>query len=376
MFLPAPHDIDETTTNDGIDTDDGGMSTTLSTSASGTTTASQTSPPSSPTTSQQLTLSPSIVHVMTIPVLVTGATGRQGRAVLNALIDSSFPFKILALTRNPSSQVAKRISSFPRVQLLKGDLNNPEAIWDRAGGPLTIWGVFSMQASTGTPGASPATEEAQGKALIDAALKNGVRHFVYSSIDRGADKSDSTPTQIPHFASKYSIEQHLKQQTEKSDCSPYGPMTWTILRPALFFNNLTPDFIGKTFATWWRSMGPRRNMQFISPRDVGIFATIAFEEPDLFKGKALSLAGDQLTFEEAQAVYREVIGGGIPTNFSLVGSILKLFTLPEMAKLFEWLQVEGQAADITETRDMYPELLDFRAWLQDYSLYQVKKRKR
>lgn len=76
--------------------------------------------------------------------------------------------------------------------------------------------------------ASVKKEELQGKALIDGALANNVKHFVYSSVDRGGnDFSYETRTDIPHFISKYHIEHHLVESAK-------GKMNWTILRPVTF----------------------------------------------------------------------------------------------------------------------------------------------
>ena len=55
----------------------------------------------------------------------------------------------------------------------------------------------------------------QGWGYIDAAIKNDVQHFVYSSVDRGGDASAPTPTNVPHFILKHNIEQHLFNKTKK-----------------------------------------------------------------------------------------------------------------------------------------------------------------
>ena len=76
-------------------------------------------------------------------------------------------------------------------------------------------------------GASLETEVAQGKALVDAAIANRVKFFVYSGCDRGGDKSFDTPTPIGHFTTKYEIEHYLVEKAK-------GEMEWTILRPVAF----------------------------------------------------------------------------------------------------------------------------------------------
>jgi nucleoside-diphosphate-sugar epimerase len=97
-------------------------------------------------------------------------------------------------------------------------------------------------------GQNAQSEERQGKALVDASLKkNGVEHFVYSSIDRGGSRSDRDPTNISHFISKHNIEQHLSSKAEGSS------MSYTVLRPVAFFEDLMPNFIGKVFSTSWET---------------------------------------------------------------------------------------------------------------------------
>lgn len=82
-------------------------------------------------------------------------------------------------------------------------------------------------------------EEQQGKALVDEALKAGVKRFVYTSVDRGGDeRSWQNETDVPHFRSKHRIEWHLREEAEKKG----GEMTWAVLRPVAFMDNIQPGF--------------------------------------------------------------------------------------------------------------------------------------
>lgn len=66
-------------------------------------------------------------------------------------------------------------------------------------------------------------EQRQGKVLIDASLKAGVKFFVYSSVDRHGEDSINNPTDVPHFIHKHEIEHYLIEKTKSTD------MRWTIL---------------------------------------------------------------------------------------------------------------------------------------------------
>ena len=173
-------------------------------------------------------------------ILITGATGEQGGVVLNALLDMQpkESFCIVAVTRSRNSNSAQSLVENPNISLVEGDLDNPDALFQSTG---PVWGVFSVQVNSNA-------EETQGKALVDAAIANGVSHFVYASGDRGGPvQSPQDPTTVPNFIAKYKIEKHLEKQAA---VSPQG-MTYTVLRPVTFFENQTVDMHGKGFARMW-----------------------------------------------------------------------------------------------------------------------------
>ena len=213
---------------------------------------------------------------MSKTLLITGATGKQGGAVINALIafPSTPPVTIFALTRNPASAAAKGlVAKSPTVKLVTGDLDRPTAIFATATTP--IWGVFSVQIFR--PGRAGAErEERQSKALIDAALENGVKHFVYSSVDRHGARSDSDATNVPQFATKHRSEKYLQEKAAGTN------MTWTILRPVAFMENFTPGFVGKVSAAMWKFAIPAtKPLQLVATADISYFAVQAFLNSDV-----------------------------------------------------------------------------------------------
>jgi uncharacterized protein YbjT (DUF2867 family) len=166
-------------------------------------------------------------------ILVTGATGKQGGAVIDALLNNPElkHCTLLAVTRDPYSPSSKKLAlKSTSIKLVQGNLNDVPSIFEKAtelvNGP--IWGVYSVQISIGK-GVTFDGEIAQGKALIDESVSRGVKYFVYSSVDRGGDeKSWVTKTPVSHFQTKYEIEHHLRDNA--------GKMGWTILRPVAFMD--------------------------------------------------------------------------------------------------------------------------------------------
>jgi len=289
-------------------------------------------------------------------ILVTGATGKQGGALINALVASppKPPFHLVALTRKASAPKAQALAKIPNVSVLEGDLDDCDAIFK---GQEPFHGVFGVT----TPFKSEAIEERQGKALVDAAAANGVKHFVFTSADRGVN-GDTDPTPVPHFQSKFNIEQHLKKVAAET-----GTMEWTIIRPVAFMENLSPDFIGKAFATMWELNGMDRKLQLVSTVDVGIMGAHVFKSPEEYASKQFSLATDLLSPNEAQTIFKRVVGQDMPTTYHFVGKLLKWMLHKQLGIMFQWFVDVGFGADPNEYKSKYPEMQGFETWLKDSS---------
>ncbi|RAH59375.1 nmrA-like family protein [Aspergillus piperis CBS 112811] len=281
-------------------------------------------------------------------VLITGATGKQGGALIRNLLLRKAPLEILAVTRNTSSASSQKLASLsPNIKLVEGDLDNPGAIFRNAQRLTTspIWGVYSVQAAIGNK-----AEETQGKALIDESIRQKVKFFVYSSVDRGGEEhSFKNPTKIPHFIKKHN-----------------GNMDWVILRPAAFFENLSPDFFGKVFTTCFKMALAGKPLQLVATSDIGYFGAEAFLNPDKYKGRAISLASDELTFEGMGLIFEQKTGQPLPMTFRPVCSLF-MAMMKDMGYMFQWFRNEGYRADIPKLREIHPGMMDFATWLKKES---------
>ncbi|KAK3358539.1 hypothetical protein B0T24DRAFT_643775 [Lasiosphaeria ovina] len=286
-------------------------------------------------------------------ILVMGATGKQGGALIQHLLAAhdTPAFDIIAVTRDIRSPRALKLGAHFNVSVVSGDMDEPETIFQKIG---QVWGVYSVQVNSDN-------EEAQGTALVDAAVAHGVRHFVYSSGDRGGpEKSPITPTNVKNFAAKYRIEKHLEDKAAAS----VQNMTYTILRPVTFFENLTADIHGKGFARMWEQMGDKK-LQFISTRDIGWFAANSFMRSDEYRNVAMTLAADELTQPEADVLFRAAVGSAMPLAPCPVASAVKFFLKGTVGDMFRWFEKEGYGGDVAACRQLYPELKDFKNWIEE-----------
>jgi uncharacterized protein YbjT (DUF2867 family) len=269
-------------------------------------------------------------------ILVTGATGNQGGAVVDALIDSG-NWAVRALTRSPTGAPARALAA-RGVEVTAGDLADAESLRPALTG---VHGVFSVQNSRT---AGLAGEVRQGRTLIDVAASAGVRHLVYSSVG-GVERVRG----IPHFDTKWRIERHLRDST----------VDWTILRPTTFTEVFTIRGASIGLSMMAATLGTDKTLQMIAVPDIGVFARLAFERPGEHVGRAVELAGDELTVPQIAETLR---GSGRRIRLArLPKSLLKLMG-PE-SRMLLWFGESGYAADIAALRREHPELLTLRRWL-------------
>jgi hypothetical protein len=149
-------------------------------------------------------------------------------------------------------------------------------------------------------------------------------------------------------------------------------MTWTILRPVAFFDNLTPDFFGKVFtASWLMRLGKQeKKLQVIATSDVGSFAAQAFlnAESDQYKNKSMALAGDELTFSEMKTIFEKKTGETLPTTYIFLASLINGMS-KELGYMFKWMRDVGFGADIASLKKMKPDMKDFGTWLETESAW-------
>ncbi|EMC99356.1 hypothetical protein BAUCODRAFT_31675 [Baudoinia panamericana UAMH 10762] len=298
-------------------------------------------------------------------ILVTGATGKQGGAVIDALANNP-NFILLAQTRNASGSGAQKLEAkASNIKVVQGDQDDVPALFQAAQevAKEPIWGVYSVQISQGK-GVTHDGEIKQGKAMIDEAVKAGVKHFVYSSVERGGDEESwNNGTPIPHFQSKYEIEHHLRDNA--------GQMGWTILRPVAFMDNLQPGFPTKVFMAALRdTLGPKPN-QWIATKDIGVFAKIAFEDSEKFNHKAMGLAGDELTQDQLSKAFLNATGEAMDGTFWFLGSFLK-FMVAELGTMINWFGSDGYKANVPELRKLHPGLMDLQTWIEKESNFPKK----
>ena len=262
-------------------------------------------------------------------ILVTGATGKQGGAVARQLVARGS--QVRALVRDRRKPAAQAIASLG-IELVRGDLSDRASVEKALQG---VTGVFSVQAL-----GSVTDEVRQGILLADLSKAAGVNHFVYSSVAAAGEK-----TGIPHFESKWQIEEHIRKIGLPN----------TIIRPVFFMENWNYQRDSILSGTVGLPLDPVRKLQQIAVEDIGVFAAMAFTDPSQWIGRAIDIAGDDLSMLETANAFSEVLGRKV--SYVQISWDKALETQgKELTVMFRWLNEVGFSFNIEELRKIHPGL--------------------
>ncbi|ULH07883.1 NmrA/HSCARG family protein [Alcaligenes faecalis] len=272
------------------------------------------------------------------PILVFGATGRQGGSVAKALLEAHWP--VCAFVQSPSkpASIALREAG---AELVQGSLDDANLI---ASAMKDVYGVFSVMPAN----LSAEEEVCYGTRLADLAAKNGVEHFIYSS---GASVGDKL-TGVARFDAKPLIEAHIREL----------PLTATIIRPMIFMEMLVRPGFGLEEGRLVSLIHRDHSIQLTAVQDIGKIVAALFADRARFAGMTLKIASDRVTGQELEAAFSEAAGRSI-TYARFPDEVLAANAdLGHMASSLEDGPLAEQV-DLGLMREINPELVSLRSWL-------------
>ena len=274
-------------------------------------------------------------------VLVTGATGQQGGALAQLLLAKGR--QVRALTRKADSPAANELRS-RGAELAVGDFE------DRASLERAMRGVDAVYLMATPFGGGTEAEVRQGTTAADVARDAGVRHLVYSSVS-DADRQ----TGIPHFDSKFEIEQHVRGLG----------IPYTLIAPAYFMENLDLQVVREGRLAL--PLPSTRKLQQTALADIAGFAALVLERGESFLGKRINIASDELSGREMATLLSDVVGRSV--EYVKVPLDRVMAQSEDLGLMFEWFDRVGYSADIATLRREYPEVgwHTFEAWARTHA---------
>jgi len=222
--------------------------------------------------------------------IITGATGGIGRMVTEQLLERLNPTDLILTTRNPSAlaHLAAR-----GVEVRYADYDKPESLADAFGDGDTMLLISTL---------SVGRREAQHRRAIDAAVKAGVRHIVYTS--SGGAHPDNPAIVIPD---------HVGTEKALHECG----VAFTILRDSLYAEVPLTQIGPRALASGqWIGSAGEGQIGFVAKADCVACAAVVLTTPG-HEGRTYELTGPELlSFRDACALTAEL--GGKPIEYVVV----------------------------------------------------------
>ncbi len=257
-------------------------------------------------------------------IVICGATGQQGGAVIDALLNvGKGPLR--GLTRDIHSEKSRALQR-RGVTMVEADLANQESLVRAFQGADAVFAVTQPWRAD-YKGASPRAEVVQGKAIITAAERNQIRHLIFSTVilDGKIQK-----TGVPHVDSKIEIEMTLARSS----------VPWTILGPGTFMDNIGTKFlpVGKKSIRGFVSEDAA--LPYIAVHDIGRAAAKIMQSSSEHIGRRINLVAGLWNGTDVCKALTNVYGR--PYRWKAPPRILMRLFAPEFYKMRKGFEMLGR----------------------------------
>ncbi|MGW5573750.1 NmrA family NAD(P)-binding protein [Nocardia thailandica] len=278
------------------------------------------------------------------PILVTGATGKQGGATARRLLADGVPVR--ALVRDPDAPAAAALAA-AGAELVRGDLDDPRSLDAAAAGARALFLIPPVD--YGAAGWDHRLEGDRGVRAVDAARRANLDQIVF--------------TGVATLGPAHSWGQEGKQRIEAAVAA--SGLRYTLLRPVRFMENylLRTSPVDGLHDGEHRHMFPAdRPVQMIAVDDIAVFAALAFADPDRFHGRVLELAGDALTPVAAAALI--AAHTGTPVRYRELDEREAAALGEHLVSVWHLMRSgPGWHADLEALRVIHPGLRSLDTWL-------------
>ncbi|TVY22073.1 NmrA-like family domain-containing protein, partial [Lachnellula hyalina] len=244
-------------------------------------------------------------------IAVMGATGRQGRGVIEALqnistksIEKQIQYAIRPMTRSLTSKLAREFElDFPHLSLVQWRQDDTDSITECFDG---YYGAFIDTGMFHVPEASMLEltrgEIALGKRCLEAANTASLSHIIYPTFPSIFNSSNGS-INILRFETKHQISLEIHASSIPS----------TVLCPGPFYTDLyEPQYASwdGTTVIFSTTAAPETSVGFADPsHDIGLFTRAALDKgAQYMAGEEIPVCGPPLTYAELAARFTAVTG--------------------------------------------------------------------
>jgi uncharacterized protein YbjT (DUF2867 family) len=268
-------------------------------------------------------------------IVVFGATGQQGGAVVDALLARGA--RVRALVRTPGSDRAQALAA-RGVELSAFRTDDPAA----QVAALEAVDAFSFMTPDSDSPDEIEDEIRLGTALVDAAVVARVPNVVFNSVS-GAEHDSG----VAHFASKGRVEEHLGASGLRA----------TVVRPVAFMESFAhvPPTVEDGELVLRMPLPDDVGLKMVALKDIGrVAAAILLGTADV-PGGAIEVVGDQLTGSQIAGAFGA--HAGLPARYEALP--LSVVGDSEDRAMFRWFaEASAHPSDLAAVKATEPTIWD------------------
>ncbi|KAJ7041983.1 NAD-P-binding protein [Mycena alexandri] len=243
-------------------------------------------------------------------ILVIGATGAQGMAAIDGLLESRggvpSPYKIRALTRDVNGARAKALEA-KGVECVQGTFEDFAAV------ARAMDGVYGAYVNTDTFTVGEMREIYAGLKIFEIANATpSLRHYLWSGLPyMPKTRAGYDPRyQAEHLNAKGRVTEFIKGMP--SNATDTG-LSWSIMNTGVYMEMLEAPYVGpfnvradgtRVFASQMED----GKMSMMTLKDIGFWTRWIFDHRAEASGQDLNVASDMLDWDTLVATFTRVTG--------------------------------------------------------------------
>ncbi|PCH36840.1 NAD(P)-binding protein [Wolfiporia cocos MD-104 SS10] len=242
-------------------------------------------------------------------ILVIGATGAQGLAVIDRLLapaddGSPSPYTVRALTRDPKGRRARELTA-KGVECVPGSFDDFSAV------AAALKGVYGAWVNTDGFTVGEMKEVWTGIRIFELAQQAGLKHYVYSALEYSFGFSGWDPKYVcAHVDAKGRVADWMKSQP--SATGDKG-MTWSMVYTGPYMDMLYEAMFGPVKrrpdgTVVFASPMDRGHVPMIALADIGFWARYTFDNRETLSGESLKVASEWVNWNDVINAYTKVTG--------------------------------------------------------------------
>ncbi|KAJ7250153.1 NAD-P-binding protein [Mycena haematopus] len=269
-------------------------------------------------------------------ILVIGATGAQGQAVIDALLSPDAngkpsPYTARALTRDPSSASAQALAK-RGVECVKGSFT------DYASVARALEGAYGAWVNTDGFTVGEMEEIYAGMRIFEVAKRvSSLRHYVWSGAEYVLKRGGFNPDYAAdHINGKARVGEWLSVQPSELD----DGLTWSQVTTGMYMEMLngsifSPLNVRKDGTVVFATPFGDGHIPLTALKDIGWWARYTFDHRAETSGRVLPIASEPMHWGDVVRTFTKVTGKP---------AVYKRLTLDEFFDIFDADKLDGPLA--------------------------------